>query len=226
MRTHGLAEGLFARGRRAAALAAGLDARAVRLSAFLPDAHAFARFGYCLYARDFVTGMETELGFIPVEGPLVLSDVELPDGNYVVEVRADGYYWRDCRFESTFPVSVEDGELVAPLPAVVGLQYAVETGGTRLSWSWTDRGTQAPDDFAVWLGPTEPVDTSGVPDLAVSAVGPGMYSVSLGVLTAAVYVVACARRGSKTGPAATLSIPAPLAVLASPDNQSARHEQE
>jgi hypothetical protein len=60
------------------------------------------------------------------------------------------------------------------------------------------------------------VDTSGTPDDAVSAVGPGMCSVSLGVLTDAVYVVACARRGSKTGPAATLFIPAPVGALDSP----------
>jgi hypothetical protein len=53
-----------------------------------------------------------------------------------------------------------------------------------------------------------------------------MYSVSLGVLTDAVYVVACARRGSKTGPAATLFIPAPVDVLDSPENQTARFDRE
>ena len=224
-----LRQEMGSRARRASLLAARLRAAATREAVLGQDLHAFARSGYRLFALNLASGEETSLGFIPAEGPLTLTGVELEDGDYEIRVRADGCYWRDARYAKVFPLSVAGGEMVAPLPAVTGLTYARlsagQAGGTAslmVSWNWlAGGGTQAPEDFALWISPIQPVDTSGAPDETVAAPAPGGYSVTIPDEAEAFFVAVCARRGLRTGPLATIPLPAPETDIASPDNQAA-----
>ena len=177
---------------------------------FAQDLHAFARSGYRLFALNLTTGEEALLGFIPADGPLSLSDVTLADGDYEIRVRADGSYWRDTRFTKAFPITIEDGEIATPLPAITGLKYSRGTESLMISWTWlASDTTQTPHDFALWTATSLPVGTSGEPDQIVPVLAPGGYSTTIPDSTETRHVAACARRDGKTGPVSTITIPAP-----------------
>lgn len=221
-----LRQGITVRGRRAFLLAVRLRAAVVREAALGQDLHALVRSGYRLFAVNLATGEETYLGFMPAEGPLALAGVELADGDHEIRVRADGGYWRDARYAKAFPLRIEGGEIVAPLPAVTGLTYSRTAASLMLSWTWrAGGGTQTPRDFAIWTASSQPVDTSGDPDEIVPALAPGGYSTTLPDSTDTLHVALCARRDGRKGPISTIAIPGPETSIASPDNQTAWFER-
>jgi len=223
-----LRQGASARGGRVTLLAADrLRALALREQALGQDLHAFARAGYRLFALDLATHEETELGFLPAEGPLTLTGVAIADGDYEIRVRSDGGYWRDARHATAFPLRIADGEVVTPLPAAENLRYDRIGNGVLLSWTWSSTsGAAAPQQFAVWTAASEPVDTAGEPDQLVPATQPGGYSVTIPDTTGQFYAVVRARRDGKQGPAATTAIPAHSPPPASPENQTARFDRD
>lgn len=216
-----------ARAGRATVLATRLRAAAAREQTLRQDLHAFARAGYRLFAMNLTTGQETELGFIPSDGPLTLTDIALADGDYEIRVRSDGSYWRDARHATAFPLSIEDGEIVAPLPPVTNLRHTRVGDAILLSWTWhPTTGTQAPRDFAIWTSPSEPVDTTGEPDQVVTTLQPGGYSTGLPEATEPFHAAIRARRDNREGPLATIAIPALHIPLVSPDNQTAWFDRD
>ena len=222
-----LQQDITARAGRASGFAARLRSVAVREQALRQDLHAFARAGYRLFAADLATGQETELGFVPADGPLTLAGVTLADGDYEIRLRSDGSYWRNARHTTAYPVSIEGGEIVTPLPAVTNLRHTRIGDAVLLTWTWhPTASTQAPDDFAIWTAASEPVDTTGDPDQVIPARHPGGYATTIPNATAPLHAAIRARRAGKAGPLTTLAIPAPQTVLASPGNQSARFERE
>lgn len=130
----------------------------------------------------------------------MLTGVELADGDYEVRVRADGGYWRDARYATAFPLSIEGGEIVAPLPAVTGLTYSRTAA-------------------------SQPVDTSDAPVQTVPTLAPGGYSTALPDSTETLHVALCARRDGRKGPISTIAILAPKTSIAGPDNQTAWFER-
>jgi hypothetical protein len=215
-----------ARAKRASFLAARLRAAGMRESILRQDLHAFAREGYRLFAVDLATGDETYIGFLPANGPLTLSDVAIADGDYEIRVRADGCYWRDARYATAFPMTIEGGEIAAPLPALTGLKYS-RGESVLISWSWlASGGTQTPQDFALWTATSLPVDTSGEPDQVVPVLAPGGYSTTIPDSTETRHVAVRARRDGKTGPVSTITIPAPEIPVESPDNQTSWFEND
>lgn len=211
-----------ARGVRYLDFYAELFTKIVRYLDFHQDFEVHAHSGYQLYAKDLATGVVTALGFIPANGPLELTGVALADGDYEVEVRLQGYFWKDTRCVQRYPLRISGGEIFTPLPSVRNLAYYYNETDTRLSWTWaTEVGTQTPTDFAIWTSLTDPVDTSGAPDYTVAASSPGDFSVNI-AQAAALYVAVAARNGADIGPIALLTVPAPPAALDSPANQFTR----
>ena len=221
-----LMQDVRSRARRESLLAVRLRAAVTRQVALGQDLHVLASSGYRLFAVNLATGEETYLGFMPAEGPLALAGVELADGDHEIRVRADGGYWRDARYATVFPLSIEGGEIVAPLPTVTGLKYSRTAASLLLSWTWlASGGTQTPRDFAIWTAASQPVDTSGAPDQTVPTLAPGGYSTALPDSTETLHVALCARRDSRKGSISTIAIPAPETSIASPDNQTAWFER-
>lgn len=186
------------------------------------DFEAHAASGYMIFAKDLDTGVVTELGFVPATGDLELTGVNLPDGRYEIEVRLQGYFWKDTRSSLRFPLRIDGGEIITPLPTPRNLAYGFTRTHTGLSWNWqTEPGTVAPDEWAIWVSATEPVDTSGSPDYTVAATTPGQYS-TLIAQTDLVYVAISARKDGELGSIAYITIPAPPADLDAPDGQFVR----
>ncbi len=216
-----------ARGKRVGILTAQLRAVVARETMFGQNLHAFARSGYRLFALNLATGEEASLGFLPADGPLTLDDVALADGDYEIRVRADGCYWRDARYTTAYSLSIEGGEIVAPLPSITGLKYSRGTESLMISWTWlTASGTQTPQDFAIWTDTSLPVDTSSEPMQTVAALAPGGYSTTIPDEVEAFYVAVCARRDDRKGPVSTLAIPTPESAITSPQNQTAWFEKD
>jgi hypothetical protein len=217
-----LMQDIGSRARCASLLAARLRVAGVREAVLGQDLHAFARSGYRLFAVNLATGAETSLGFVPSEGPLTLTGVELEDSDYEIRMRADGCYWRDARYATVFPLTIEGGEIAVPLPAVTGLRYSRGNDTALISWTWlAAAGTQAPEDFAIWAGASQPVDTSGDPAQVVSSRAPGGYTTAIPDAADPFYVAVRARRDGRQGPVSTIFIPAPEVFIDSPDNQTA-----
>ena len=225
-RTAMLIQNVSARAKRLSAFTAQLRAVIAREAMLAQDLHAFARSGYRLFAFNLATGDEAYIGFLPADGPLTLDNVALADGDYEIRVRADGCYWRDARFTTAFPITIEGGEIAAPLPAITGLKYSRVGESLLISWTWlASDATQTPHDFAIWIATSLPVDTSGEPDQVVPVLAPGGYSTMVPDSTETRHVAACARRDGKTGPVSTITIAAPEILIESPDNQTAWFER-
>ena len=216
-----------------AMLGSELCVRAQALATFAGDLDILVPPAYRVFAKNLDTDIEIELGFLPLEGTLTLQNIVLPDGNYLIEPRAEGAYWYDCRFGKSYPIQVVGGEIVDALPTVTGLCYevssssldGVEHSGREVKsfWRWdAEDAKSTPEDFAIWLSDVGVSDTSDNPDVVVTAHGAGGYMVLLGELEAAVVVAVAPRRGTRMGPIATLTIPEQMPKLESPENQKAK----
>lgn len=204
-------------------LAELLRARGGRIIAHAQPLDAFASAGYRVFAFDLESGEETELGFVAESGPLELTGITLPDGNYLIRIRADGHFWRGARFSAEFPVRFDSGAMAAQLPAVENLAALAQGALVYLSWNWEMiDGGLPPSDFAIWISAIEPVDTSGDPIVVVTAGAPGSLTAALDSITVASFAAVCARNGSARGPVATIAVEAPDAAIDSPLNQGVR----
>jgi hypothetical protein len=184
------------------------------------DLHIFATPGYRVYACNLATLVETELGFVSDAGGTI-SGASLADGDYEIRIRAEGYYWRDARYQTRHTVKIESGAIVTPIPAVEGLTYERANAKLYLQWSCS---VSLPEDFAIWVSASNPVVTTGTPDYTVTATTLGGYQLEITDDAAIQYVAMCARSSPRRGPEATLTIPAPVPSIASPLNQRAHYE--
>ena len=194
-----------------------------RYAAQIAALNIWAPAGYSLYAKALATGTETYLGFIAADAaPLQLAGVNLADGDYELQVRVAAHGWSEHRCVSRWPVRVAGGAIVEIPPGIRNLDYSYTDTQTLVSWSWvTEPGTVDPDDFAVWLSASSPVNTSGAPDHVVTATAPGTYSQLIAQGAAVLYAAVCARVGATKGPVSEIEIPAPPVDVATPDNQAA-----
>jgi hypothetical protein len=196
---------------------------AARIGDLLAPLSAWEPSGYRIYALNLATNAETYLGFVEsAAAPLQLAGVALADGQYEILIRLANRQWKDARQVARFPVTIAAAAVSTPLPMPTGLDYTYGLTDTTLAWLWIERaGEEEPDDFAVWVSATTPVNTSAAPDYVVPAAGPGNYSQVITQGAAAVYVAICARKGASRGPEALLTVPTPPADVASPPNQAA-----
>lgn len=137
--------------------------------------HAFARAGWALYATDTATDTTTYLGFVKDDdSPLALSGVSLADGTWDIEARPWGNFWRDTRSATRLRVVISGGEILSgtnDLPEVTQLRAGdISQWGRTISWTWQDGyRVTTPTDFALWFAAASPVDTSGEPDITITA---------------------------------------------------------
>ncbi len=184
--------------------------------------NSFFQDGFKLVARNIVTGIFTELGFIP-EGSTTLNGIALADGTYDIEARPSGNYWDDVRSTLFLRVEIVTGEIVAAKPpAVRNLRFLNLTDfGRDILWTYqNDFGTVEPVDFGIWFSATSPVNTAGAPDLTITARDPGSTHLRRRTQVATEFVAVAARDASEVqGPASEILLPFPSGAITSPDRQ-------
>lgn len=166
------------------------------------DLDVFASDTYRVILRNLLTGEETVLGT-----GTSLADVEIADGDYVLRVEADGRFWQGARFRTEYAVSISGGELVVALPPIVGLRAQVS--GTTMNVGWKIEplaGTSAPEDFAVWVSDTSPVNTAGSPAAVATWTGIGGYLVQLASSPTVLFIAVAARLGAQRGPVSEVAV--------------------
>lgn len=202
-----------------AASAPFLSAAGVRQVEFalVAELNVWATPTYRLIARNVDSGAETLIGT-----GTNIAGVSLPDGNYRIRVEADGHYWQGARFATEYALTVASGEAGVALPEIRQLSAVSSGSQVQVSWSWEDQaGTTAPADFALWIGASLPVDTSGAPAATVAAVSVGSYSEVMASSASPFYVAVAARLVATVGPVATVLVE-PGAAFGAPSGTSAR----
>lgn len=157
---------------------------------------------YRVILRDASTGVESVLG----EGTS-LEDVAIANGRYVLRVEADSRFWRGVRYSTEYAVTIRSGGVGVALPPIVGL--AARILGTDLFVSWRvepPAGTSNPEDFAVWVASTSPVDTTGAPTATASWAGVAAYLVELSASATTLYVAVRARLGATLGAVSEVAV--------------------
>jgi hypothetical protein len=118
-------------------------------------------------ARDTATGHVCELGFIDAENKEhLLTDVELPEGDYEIFVLTSSLFWKDCLDRNIRLLSIRNGKEIAVFPNIYHLRSSISHGMTVIEWSAYPCET---DDcrFVIWYSPETPVDTTRQPDTTV-----------------------------------------------------------
>ena len=212
---------MWSRGRRDWGLIEQTNARSSRQQANAQALQSFARAGYRLYALNLASNEEIYLGFVSESEALTFIGAALSDVDYDIRVRADGHFWHDCRNTAGFSLSIKGGEISAPLPMIKNLSYSLVSDAMYLCWTWElNDGLRTPDDFAIWVGLSEPVNTSVTPNDVVPASAPGAVTITIERGSDALFLAICARRGGLKGPASVLTIPATEQLIGSPENQN------
>jgi len=188
------------------------------------DSPVWTKAGYTCEAVNVATGAVTDLGFIDAgASPLELSGINLAPGTYDLRFWLAGYQWQDWLQGQTLRVHIEGSpggivEVEGSRPPALewcSPAYDQTISRTVLYWVWREQfGTLLPDDFAIWISTTSPVNTSGEPTATVLAETPREYDYPF-TQEQQVYVAICARQGSTRGPYLTLTVPY---AFTDPDN--------
>jgi hypothetical protein len=125
--------------------------------------------GWKIMARNTATGEVCELGFIDAEHlEYLLTNVELPEGDYEIFVLTSSLFWKDCRDRNIRMISVRNGKETFSLPNIYNLRSSISQGMTVIEWSSSQTET---DDcrFAVWYSSEIPIDTTHQPNATIAA---------------------------------------------------------
>lgn len=164
-----------------ATVASQYSARATLAASNANSYRTFTNTGRTLFARNTVTDVVTELGFI-ADGDTTLTDVSLVDGTYEIEVQTSNDYWQLARSKVRFTVQITGGVIeFQGLPNIENLRTVVRADfQTSIRWNIPNVSFGSGYEFGVWSSTTSPVDVSGVPDEVVQAFdGTGAYRVTV-----------------------------------------------
>jgi hypothetical protein len=125
------------------------------------------RSGWRIMARNTATGDVCELGFIDAENPeRLLTNVELPEGDYEIFVLTSSFFWKDCQDRNIRRLAVHPDTETTPMPIIYNLRSSISQGTTLIEWSANQNET---DDcyFALWYSSEILVDVTRQPDETV-----------------------------------------------------------
>lgn len=145
------------------------------------NARVFTLAGRRVFARNTVTNVDTDLGFIP-EGSTTLTDVSLADGNYELRVETSNDFWIDAKSKVRFVVEIASGVVgVEDIPNIENLLTVITSQfQTSIRWSIPDVSFASDMEFSIWRSTTSPVDVSGTADFTTPAfAGVGNYRFTL-----------------------------------------------
>jgi hypothetical protein len=200
-----------------------IDARATHRKASLCRVIALLADRYHVYARNTSTGVVTELGAIEGDAATkTLTGVSLASGTYEIWTTHDSTLFAGARRSAVQVVTIgDDGPVVDPLPAVVGLASSIRRGLTTITWGISHPLSSWGMEFGLWYSETSPVATFTTPVETVSASKVRASFEATRRQAGAEYVaVALIGADGSLGPAAELLLPWGEAP-ASPVNQTA-----
>jgi len=169
---------------------------------------AFYQGGNTVFARNTVTDVITNLGFINEDDAQVIVDAPLADGSYSIEVRPSGTLWREARTKQILSVTITAGVVeFTGIPAIKNLDSLILNNfNTRVIWQVGDEYNLQDITFGLWRSAISPVVVTGPPDETVAAInGSGTYFIDI-TQTAAEFVAVAAIGLSDQGPESEIAL--------------------
>jgi hypothetical protein len=120
--------------------------------------------------RNIATGDVCELRFIDAENPeRLLTNVELPEGDYEIFVLTSSLFWKDCQDRNIRMLAIRNGKEVSAFPNIYNLRSSISQGITVIEWSANQMETDN-CRFVLWYSPDTSVDVTHPPDETIGYV--------------------------------------------------------
>lgn len=127
------------------------------------EINVWSKVGYELFANGVLIGTFEE-------GIFTLTDIALADGDYEVEVRPMGNFYRNTVVKQRIRINCDAGGsgVTELFPLIYDLVSVIDNRQTCISWSIKPQLVSNTTKIGVWFGATSGIDISGDPDVSFS----------------------------------------------------------